>query len=348
MPKLINKYEDIVCRLDYFNPLNLSQKTLFNYEISNNKNRFIFKKDIDNHLINSLNKVVYKKLNNIKTLKQSCNKINILKDTSKYEYTNKKKLNNSCLINKNNLHISSVVNKNIKNELDQGVNNFENITIESKLDAKFKKTQENLFLVNEKLSTLYNINERLRKRIEDTKLEIIVIENYEKCSNEKEQNIINQITSNKGLKLYEKEKIIQEKIIILRQSIKKQHFQREDNLRKKKILLSNLKEEESKLLKDIYSNNLEKESLKSQITTIKNNILMHLHKILKLGLDSRKEGLTWIIQYIWHLGERVHISLFPNFLDEKSIEYLFKVINLTFINNKKIILINICKSILKV
>ena len=54
-------------------------------------------------------------------------------------------------------------------------------------------------------------------------------------------------------------------------------------------------------------------------------LLDHYHKILYEGLDTRQEGLSWVIKAIWKLGQNVNISFFPKFLDPISIDYLFTV-----------------------
>ena len=55
-------------------------------------------------------------------------------------------------------------------------------------------------------------------------------------------------------------------------------------------------------------------------------LLAHYHKILKDGIDTRSEGLVWVIKEIFALGSKVLLSYLPNFLDEKCIIFLFKVL----------------------
>lgn len=58
---------------------------------------------------------------------------------------------------------------------------------------------------------------------------------------------------------------------------------------------------------------------------VKNSLLVHYHKILSEGKDTRKEGLVWVIKAIWNLGQKVVASFIPNFLDEKAISYMYNV-----------------------
>lgn len=86
-------------------------------------------------------------------------------------------------------------------------------------------------------------------------------------------------------------------------------------------LQANLKsqEEEHLFIKDKLT------KMKEQRNEIKNILLVHYHKLLAEGRDTRKEGLIWIIKKIWALGSKVVVSYIPNFLDDKSIQYIFKV-----------------------
>ena len=60
--------------------------------------------------------------------------------------------------------------------------------------------------------------------------------------------------------------------------------------------------------------------------SIKKKLLVHYHKILIEGKDTRSEGLSWVIKAIWSVGSKVILSYLPKFLDEKAIKYLFNVI----------------------
>ena len=64
--------------------------------------------------------------------------------------------------------------------------------------------------------------------------------------------------------------------------------------------------------------------LKIELNKIKDELMKHYHKLLFEGKDTRNEGLSWIIRAIWKLRMNVIMSYLPKFLDEKSIEFLFK------------------------
>lgn len=39
---------------------------------------------------------------------------------------------------------------------------------------------------------------------------------------------------------------------------------------------------------------------------------------MKIGTDYRKNGITWIIEALENLGEKVEIDDLPDFLDDKA------------------------------
>jgi len=65
--------------------------------------------------------------------------------------------------------------------------------------------------------------------------------------------------------------------------------------------------------------------IKEEMESIRNKLMLHYHSLLSEGLDTRQEGLVWIIKSIWNLGHNVIMSYMPNYLDEKSIDFLFSI-----------------------
>jgi hypothetical protein len=59
-----------------------------------------------------------------------------------------------------------------------------------------------------------------------------------------------------------------------------------------------------------------------------NKILLHYHKILNDGTDTRNQGLSWVIKNILLLDSNVIMSHLPKFLDEQAVKFLFEVITL--------------------
>lgn len=83
-------------------------------------------------------------------------------------------------------------------------------------------------------------------------------------------------------------------------------------------------EEKHKNSEKIKQLDLKVESLNIEIERMKVKQIEHYYSILQFGLDTRQEGLKWVIKALWTLGENLKISRFPTFLDAKSIEYILE------------------------
>jgi hypothetical protein len=98
---------------------------------------------------------------------------------------------------------------------------------------------------------------------------------------------------------------------------------REKRIEKNQNDLQKLYEKRKSLEKELnlISNNIEK--LKISKTNKINSLYMHYLKLLKIGTDTRSEGLSWIIKEIFYLNKNVLMSYLPNFLDEDCIKFIF-------------------------
>ena len=67
------------------------------------------------------------------------------------------------------------------------------------------------------------------------------------------------------------------------------------------------------------------QALKKEVMNIRKRQISYYQALLAEGHDCRQEGLIWIIKIIWYLGANITLTKLPRFLDEKSIEFLFKV-----------------------
>ena len=90
-----------------------------------------------------------------------------------------------------------------------------------------------------------------------------------------------------------------------------------DSIQKRKAELNSI-EEKIKVL----DKNLSK--LKGEENEKINEIMYHYKEILYGGVDSRSEGLIWVLKAIWKLGRNIPLDYFPTFLDEKSVNFLFE------------------------
>lgn len=66
------------------------------------------------------------------------------------------------------------------------------------------------------------------------------------------------------------------------------------------------------------------ERIKRDIESTKEEQLTHYRALLKEGIDSRKDGLIWIIKAIWLLGEDINIEHMPTYLDSGAIKFLLE------------------------
>jgi len=65
-------------------------------------------------------------------------------------------------------------------------------------------------------------------------------------------------------------------------------------------------------------------NLKAHFNHIRTIQLAYYHQLLFEGVDTRKDGLIWIIKGIWLLGHTVKLQKMPAFLDKDAIEFLLK------------------------
>lgn len=84
-----------------------------------------------------------------------------------------------------------------------------------------------------------------------------------------------------------------------------------------------LERRELKLLLEKVDAHMER--ARSRLTKVNNLLNEHYHNILSKGVDTRAEGIVWVMKAIFRIGKTVILSFLPTFLDEKAIEYLFEV-----------------------
>ncbi len=215
-------------------------------------------------------------------------------------------------VGKKNIHKLSILlnEKVLKNRLSNILDQID----------KIKKEKENI---------KNKINESLKK-IESNEVCIDII----KAENDKKTNLLKEYDNN--MKNVKKESLEEFKskrfnlISLLQREFEKNQvlmneFLSDIQLNKENI--QNFEKEQLDLKKKLLK-------LKSKYKDIKKDLIQHYHYLLFEGIETRKDGLTWIIRAIWDLDEDVNMSFIPNFLDEKAIEYLFLISNkLNYISN---------------
>ena len=74
----------------------------------------------------------------------------------------------------------------------------------------------------------------------------------------------------------------------------------------------------------------ESRQLKFIFNELNNQQTQYYLNILKLGNDTRGEGLSWIIKRLMELSINIDSSMFPSFLDQEQIDYIMQISKLGF------------------
>jgi hypothetical protein len=69
--------------------------------------------------------------------------------------------------------------------------------------------------------------------------------------------------------------------------------------------------------------------IKANLKLIKKTQITHFLQLLKDGIDTRNEGLAWIVKALWTLHLKVEAKLFPMFLDAEAISKIMEFASLS-------------------
>lgn len=115
----------------------------------------------------------------------------------------------------------------------------------------------------------------------------------------------------------------------------------EDINKEIKAYESKFNEIKSELLKIIEDTSMKISSISKQgrenklkFEAISNEQRAYYKEILKLGFDTRSEGLSWVIKRLLELNVPLEPNLFPNYLDSDQIEFLINISKLGFENTQ--------------
>ena len=67
---------------------------------------------------------------------------------------------------------------------------------------------------------------------------------------------------------------------------------------------------------------------------LKDQQIEYFFEKLKKGVDTRYEGLSWIVKKLMELKTSIKPDLFPNFLDQEQINYIIQISKLGFESNQ--------------
>ena len=216
------------------------------------------------------------------------------------------------------------------------VGRLENMYRENTLEKKRQELEEKIKKIKSLIEPLSKELSDILRQIENYKIDLEIFNNYKNLldksvkkrflyrESKSNLNIFNNINNDNNisdkkskLKKEKEKKIIQEMIKTKKKSLIEEHkFSKIEKL----ALLHTKK---SNILIKLDSCEKDLKEFKERLNLIKNELLVHYHKLLLEGKDTRKEGLSWIIKSIWNLKSNVIMSFMPKFLDMNSISFLF-------------------------
>ena len=190
------------------------------------------------------------------------------------------------------------------------VNRLENSNEENKKEKERKDLENKIHKLKELIDSLSEELSSTISEIDSIKLEIDIIQNY--------RNSLDK-SKHSGSNKENKENKFKNEMLLYSKSESARKI-KEEKLEK----IAALEEKRNELLNKINTCEIEKKKFKNLLFNVKNELLIHYHKLLSEGKDTRKEGLSWIIQAIWNLKSNVMLSYLPKYLDEDIITFLFK------------------------
>ena len=231
---------------------------------------------------------------------------------------------------------STILIKNLKEEKKTGTkyeNKLENIYKENFLEKKRAEIELKISKIKSLMKPLSIELANTLKKIENYKLDLEIINNFNFSENNFRKIYLSQLKSNSNsiksdftnrsssLNSSNTDKIKSRELDL--------YIKREKaKLNNKKLVamekLSKFNIKRDSILSKYNSCETELHDLKKELTKIKDKLILHYHKLLFEAKDTRSEGLSWIIRALWKLKTNVLLSYLPKFLDKKSIEFLFK------------------------
>ena len=210
---------------------------------------------------------------------------------------------------------------------------LENIYKENILEKKREELEIKINKIKSLMKPLSIELAKTLKKIDNYKLELDIINNFNFSENNLRKIYLSKVKSN-NINLKSNDQSNQGSS--LNSSTDKNKSKEFDlfiktekmKLHNKKLIvndkLSNFKTKKENILLKYNTCESELKDLKKELNKIKDKLIIHYHKLLFEAKDTRSEGLSWIIRAIWKLKQNVLMSYMPKFLDEKSIVFLFK------------------------
>ena len=231
---------------------------------------------------------------------------------------------------------STILIKNLKEEKKTGTkyeNKLENIYKENYLEKKRAEIELKISKIKSLMKPLSMELANTLKKIENYKLDLEIINNFNFSENNFRKIYLSQLKSNsnsiKGDFTNRSSSLNSSNTDKIKSRELDLYIKREKaKLNNKKLVamekLSKFNIKRDTILSKYNSCETELHDLKKELTKIKDKLILHYHKLLFEAKDTRSEGLSWIIRALWKLKTNVLLSYLPKFLDKKSIEFLFK------------------------
>ena len=190
------------------------------------------------------------------------------------------------------------------------------------LEIKITKVKNLLVPLNKDLKDIL-------LKIENLKFSIDALQNMKTLKTIEKSLIRNYVDNTKKEK--EKEKENKEKLPLINKQteefldvmVLKHRIKLQNNCKEYKLKLKYLIERKNVILKKIEACECDLKEFKEEKNAIIDELLVHYHKLLMEGKETRREGLSWIIRAIWNLKSNVLLGYLPKFLDEKAKSFLF-------------------------
>ena len=333
---LLKFYEpgrEIVKKLSFISPETRNNKNDNNKTLEDEK-QFSKTKNIDMIVLYRSLNILKKNIPNIPNLFPNSNS-NKEQDTENiiYQRFEHIEIENNLKNNIKQLNNEIKNNKKIRNEILSKLKILENEINDIEYNVNMLKNVNRFTMIEKEQIEMRNEIKRRKELIREKpktrtlRLKPDIIEDNEEDDDDKNEKIIFGYFQSRINTMLNKNRINDEnqlnlKLLRASQSREKKIEKIQDNLQK-------LYEKRKSLIKElnIILNNIE--NLKNSKHEKINILYMHYLKLLKSGIDTRSEGLSWIIKEIFALNKNVLMSYLPNFLDEECIKFIFKQANIS-------------------
>ena len=273
-------------------------------------------------------------------LSQNLSQKNLIKNRITSKLETKKKNNDLIQLNKSIERVKKFM---------PNLSNIINVTKTKKIEKQLMKrfeNQETEKIMKNDLNEIIDKKNKIKKSISDNYIKYQKIENKIsdiKLSLEVNSKLENKpilITPNKKIKIKVDEQNLSQKNIKQMKMIQKKE-QKEELKRKIKILNDRVNQKNKEISKmekilpvmkvnkkEILSKLINLQKDKDDLKIIKDNLseqlYFHYLNIIKEGIDTRNQGLSYAVKEILNLNKKVLLSYFPDYLDEESINYIIK------------------------